>query len=155
MNQHKIHSDIITLQSAIKDQELVVLTNGCFDLLHIGHVDYLMKARAEGSCLIVGINTDESVSKLKGANRPINVLKDRIGMLSALECVDHIIAFKEDTPYQLISELQPDILIKASDYKVEDIVGYDIVTAKGGRVKTIDILHHISSTQLISKIKAI
>jgi len=155
LNEHKIHTDIGSLKQALLAEDQIVFTNGCFDLLHIGHIDYLTKAKAAGTTLVVGVNSDASVTRLKGATRPINPLTHRLGVLSALECVDHLIAFDEDTPYDLIAEIQPDILVKGSDYKAEDIVGYDIVTAKSGTVKTIEIVHHISSSELIEKIKSI
>lgn len=131
----------------------VVFTNGCFDLLHKGHVDYLAKAADMGDKLVIGVNTDASVSKLKGPNRPIQDEQSRLQILASLGFVEAVILFDEDTPYELIQLVQPDILVKGSDYKPEDIVGYDIVTAKGGEVKTIDFLPGFSTSGIEQKIR--
>ena len=131
----------------------VVFTNGCFDLLHRGHVDYLAKAADCGQRLIIGVNTDASVSKLKGQNRPIQDEQSRLQILASLQCVDAVILFDEETPYELISLLQPDVLVKGSDYSPENIVGYDVVTAKGGEVKTIDFIPGFSTSSIERKIK--
>lgn len=131
----------------------VVFTNGCFDLLHRGHVDYLAKAADCGQRLIIGVNTDASVSKLKGQNRPIQDEQSRLQILASLQCVDAVILFDEETPYELISLLQPDVLVKGSDYTPENIVGYDVVTAKGGEVKTIDFIPGFSTSSIERKIK--
>lgn len=131
----------------------VVFTNGCFDLLHLGHVDYLEKARNLGDRLVLGLNTDTSVSALKGPSRPINAEYARARVLAALACVDAVVLFSEDTPYNLISIVQPDVLVKGSDYRPEDIVGYDIVTGRGGRVETIDFVPGFSTTNLVEKIQ--
>lgn len=131
----------------------VVFTNGCFDLLHRGHVDYLAKAADCGQRLIIGVNTDASVSKLKGPNRPIQDEQSRLQILASLQCVDAVILFDEETPYELIKQLQPDVLVKGSDYKPENIVGFDIVTAKGGQVKTIDFIPGFSTSGIERKIK--
>ena len=136
-------------------EKKIVFTNGVFDILHTGHVDYLSKARDLGDFLVVGLNTDSSVKRLnKGPERPINNEKSRAIVLGALECVDAILLFDEDTPYNLIKEIQPDILVKGSDYEIEKIVGYDIVTAKGGQVKTITLSQGFSTTNLINKINS-
>ena len=113
----------------------VVFTNGCFDLVHQGHIDYLSKARDLGDVLVVGLNTDASVRRLKGPRRPINDEYSRALLLASMLFVDYVVLFGEDTPYELIKTLQPDILVKGSDYRPEDIVGYDIVMAKGGKVE--------------------
>src|SRR3954471_13824349 len=118
----------------------VVFTNGCFDILHLGHVDYLSKAADEGDLLVVGVNTDESTQKLKGPHRPINTQQQRAMILASLSFIDAVVLFNEDTPYELIKLIQPDVLIKGADYKPEDIVGSDIVIKKGGVVKTIEFL---------------
>ncbi len=131
----------------------VVFTNGCFDLLHKGHVDYLAKAADMGDKLVIGVNTDASVSKLKGPNRPIQDEQSRLQILASLGFVEAVILFDEDTPYELIQLVKPDILVKGSDYKPEDIVGYDIVTAKGGEVKTIDFLPGFSTSGIEQKIR--
>lgn len=131
----------------------VVFTNGCFDLLHRGHVDYLTKARDLGDALFLGLNTDASVSSLKGPNRPIQDEQSRMLIMASLECVDAVMLFDEPTPYNLINKVQPDILVKGSDYKPEDIVGYDIVTAKGGQVITLDFIPGYSTSGIERKIK--
>ena len=105
----------------------IVFTNGCFDILHVGHVRYLEQARELGDILIVGVNSDSSVRRLKGPKRPINREQDRVELLAALDCVNHVIIFEEDTPYKLIKEIQPDILVKGGDYTASEVVGGDIV----------------------------
>ena len=130
----------------------IVFTNGCFDILHRGHVEYLAQAADLGDKLIVGLNTDASVKRLKGESRPVNDEKSRALLLSALQFVDVVVFFDEDTPYELIKQLQPDILVKGNDYKPEEIVGYDIVTAKGGKVLTIDLVEGFSTTNIISRL---
>lgn len=133
--------------------ESLVFTNGCFDILHRGHTDYLAKAADLGTKLIVGLNTDSSVRKLKGAVRPIQDEQSRLFILASLACVDAVILFDEDTPYELIKLVQPDVLVKGSDYTPENIVGYDVVTDKGGKVVTIDFLPGYSTTAIEKKIK--
>jgi rfaE bifunctional protein nucleotidyltransferase chain/domain len=131
----------------------IVFTNGVFDILHTGHVDYLSKARDLGDFLIVGLNTDNSVKRLnKGPERPINNENARATVLGALECVNAIVLFDEDTPYELIKAIQPDVLVKGSDYAIEKIVGYDVVMAKGGQVKTITLSEGFSTTNIIKRI---
>ena len=132
--------------------ETIVFTNGCFDILHRGHVEYLAQAADLGDKLIIGLNTDASVKRLKGESRPINNEKSRALLLSALQFVDVVVFFDEDTPYELIKQVQPDILVKGNDYKPEEIVGYDIVTAKGGKVLTIDLVKGFSTTNIISRL---
>jgi len=133
--------------------EKVVFTNGCFDILHLGHADYLEKSRSLGDRLIVGVNTDASVKKLKGPERPVNPEYARARILAALEFVDAVILFDEDTPFELISHVIPDILVKGDDYKIENIVGADIVMKHGGEVKTISLVDGFSTTGIIGKIK--
>ncbi|GAL84800.1 nucleotidyltransferase [Sporocytophaga myxococcoides] len=133
--------------------EKVVFTNGCFDILHLGHADYLEKSRSLGDRLIVGVNTDASVRKLKGPERPVNPEYARARLLAALEFVDAVILFDEDTPFELISHVIPDILVKGDDYKIENIVGADIVIKHGGEVKTINLVDGFSTTGIIGKIK--
>ncbi len=156
----KLYSKLSTVEG-IKHQlavanflkKKIVFTNGVFDILHTGHVDYLSKARDLGDILVLGLNTDASVKRLnKGPERPINNEVSRATVLGALECVDYIILFDEETPYELIKAIQPDILVKGSDYKAEAIVGYDIVKAKGGEVITIDLSQGFSTTNIIKKI---
>lgn len=136
-----------------KDKK-VVFTNGCFDILHKGHIDYLARAASKGDVLIVGLNTDDSVSRIKGAGRPIQDQGSRALMLAALNFVNVVVMFDEDTPAKLIESVQPDILVKGSDYKAEEIVGYDVVKAKGGEVVTIDFLEGYSTTGIIERIKS-
>lgn len=132
--------------------EKIVFTNGCFDILHRGHVEYLTKAAALGSKLVIGLNTDASVKRLKGESRPINDQEARAIILSSLIFTDRIIFFEEDTPLELIRYIQPDILVKGSDYKPENIVGYDIVKAKGGEVITIDLTEGFSTTAILERV---
>jgi D-glycero-beta-D-manno-heptose 1-phosphate adenylyltransferase len=132
----------------------IVFTNGCFDILHPGHVDYLCQARDSGDFMVLGLNTDTSVKKLnKASNRPVNDENSRALVLAGLACIDAIVLFDEETPYQLIQFLQPDVLVKGDDYKPEEIAGYDILIAKGGQVKTIPFLKGYSTTALINKIR--
>ncbi|HYW95284.1 MAG TPA: D-glycero-beta-D-manno-heptose 1-phosphate adenylyltransferase [Bacteroidales bacterium] len=131
----------------------IVFTNGCFDILHRGHIDYLYKAAQLGDILIIGLNSDASVRRIKGPERPLQDEDSRAMILAALEFTDYVIMFDEDTPYELITAVQPDILVKGSDYKAEDIVGYDIVTAKGGRVITIGFLPGYSTSAIVDKIR--
>lgn len=133
-------------------EERIVFTNGCFDVFHRGHAEYLAKAAALGSKLIVGLNTDASVRRLKGESRPINDEEARAIVLASLVYTDKIVFFDENTPLELIRFVQPDLLVKGNDYKPEDIVGYDIVKAKGGEVITIDLTPGFSSTSILSKI---
>lgn len=132
--------------------ERVVMTNGCFDMLHPGHVDYLEKARSFGDCLIVAVNDDDSVRRLKGATRPINSLEVRMRMLSALESVDWVVSFSEDTPERLICEVCPDVLVKGGDYRPEQIAGATCVEAAGGVVKIVEFVPGHSTSHLIDKI---
>ncbi len=134
--------------------ERVVFTNGCFDLVHRGHAEYLSLAAQKGTKLVLGLNTDESVSRIKGPTRPIVDEESRAIVLSAFEFIDMIVFFNEETPYELIKAVQPDVLVKGADYNVEDIVGYDVVTAKGGAVETIAFVDGFSTTNIIEKIAA-
>jgi D-glycero-beta-D-manno-heptose 1-phosphate adenylyltransferase len=131
----------------------VVFTNGCFDLLHLGHIDYLSKAADEGDALVVGVNTDASTKKLKGPHRPINGEEQRSMILASLHFVDAVVLFNEDTPHELIKIVQPDVLVKGADYSVKDIVGADVVQQKGGIVKTIELLAGYSTTFTEEKIR--
>jgi len=131
----------------------IVFTNGCFDLLHLGHIDYLSKAKDLGDILIIGVNTDDSVKRLKGAARPITDENSRSLIIASLQFVNAVVLFDEDTPYELIKLVQPDVLVKGSDYKPEDIVGYDIVKTKRGEIVTIDYLDGYSTSELEKKIK--
>ena len=137
-----------------KENKRIVFTNGVFDILHLGHVDYLSKAADEGDILIIGVNSDSSVKMLnKGSSRPINDEKSRSVLIASLNFVDAVVLFDEDTPYNLIRMVVPDVLVKGSDYKPEDIVGYDIVSETGGSIKTIDFLPGYSTTNIERKIK--
>ncbi len=131
----------------------IVFTNGCFDIIHQGHIDYLSKAASLGDYLIIGLNTDASVQRLKGPERPVQDEKSRAMILASFFFVDLVVYFDEDTPYELIKAVQPDILVKGSDYHPEDIVGYDIIKAKHGKVKTIPFLEGYSTSDIINKIK--
>jgi rfaE bifunctional protein nucleotidyltransferase chain/domain len=131
----------------------IVFTNGCFDVLHLGHIEYLAQARDKGDVLVVGLNTDNSIRGLKGENRPINSQQARTMTLAALFFVDAVVLFDEDTPYNLIQQIQPDVLVKGADYKPEEIVGYDVVIAKGGVVETIEIVKGYSSSNIIEQCK--
>jgi rfaE bifunctional protein nucleotidyltransferase chain/domain len=131
----------------------VVFTNGCFDLIHLGHVDYLEKARMLGDKLVLGLNTDDSVSRFKGPERPLQDQISRARVLAAMQFVDLVVFFNEDTPLNLISALLPDILVKGSDYLADNIVGADVVKKNGGVVKTIDFVPGYSTTRIVEKIK--
>ena len=139
----------------LAEGEKVVFTNGCFDIVHRGHIDYLSKAKDKGSKLILGLNTDASVKRLKGPQRPVVDEQSRAILMASLQFIDLVVFFDEDTPYELIKILQPDILVKGSDYKAEDIVGYDIIMAKGGKVETIDFVPGFSTTSIVDKIKSL
>lgn len=143
---------IPTLNQWIFKEEKIVFTNGCFDILHRGHIDYLAKAASLGTKLIIGLNTDDSIRRLKGVNRPINDQEARAILLASLIFTDKIILFEEDTPFDLIRFIQPDILVKGNDYQPENIVGYDIVKAKGGEVITIELTPGFSTTSILNKI---
>lgn len=132
----------------------VVFTNGCFDILHRGHVEYLAKASEYGDILLLGLNTDRSVRAIKGAHRPIQDENSRALILASLSFISAIVLFDEDTPLKLIEKVQPDVLIKGADYKEEEIVGYDIVKARGGKIITIDLVEGLSSSDLINKLTA-
>ncbi len=130
----------------------VVFTNGCFDILHIGHVSYLEEAKSCGDILIVGLNSDASVKRLKGESRPINSQLERAFVLCGLRPVDYVVVFEEDTPYNLISKVLPSVLVKGGDWKAEQIVGSDIVLANGGEVKSLMFKEGFSTTNIITKI---
>ncbi len=133
----------------------VVFTNGCFDLLHPGHVGYLEAARALGNALIIGVNTDASVTRLlKGPGRPVTSEWDRARVLAALACVDRVVLFDEDTPLELITTLRPDILVKGGDYKLDEIVGREVVEARGGRVLALPFVEGYSTTELLERIRS-
>ncbi|GAB1410866.1 D-glycero-beta-D-manno-heptose 1-phosphate adenylyltransferase [Desulfovibrionales bacterium] len=155
MNTTPLHKKIIrpedfTVRS--RTGHTVVFTNGCFDLLHPGHVDYLQRARALGTCLVVGINSDVSVQRIKGPLRPIMDEQSRALVLAGLASVDYVLLFDEDTPLRLITTIQPDILVKGGDWPVEQIVGREIVSARGGQVLSLPVLEGYSTTGIIQRI---
>lgn len=155
-----LKNKVFTRESLIKKIEewrhqkcKIVFTNGCFDLLHLGHVDYLAKAADLGDYLIIGVNTDASVSRIKGPSRPITDETSRTTVLAALESVSAVVLFDEETPYELIKTLQPDVLVKGADYQIEQIVGGDIVLGRGGEIKTIAFVDGYSTSTIEKKIK--
>jgi D-beta-D-heptose 7-phosphate kinase/D-beta-D-heptose 1-phosphate adenosyltransferase len=147
-------ADAVQQREFYRERDLrVVFTNGCFDLLHPGHVTYLEQARALGDVLIVGLNSDESIRQLKGPSRPVNTLVDRAHMLAGLRSVDLVVPFSEETPIRLISALLPDVLVKGGDYIADEIVGAAEVRAAGGEVIVVPFLDGHSSTGIIKKIQ--
>ncbi len=136
---------------SFREKQTLVFTNGCFDVLHRGHIYYLSRARELGDLLVVGLNSDESVTRLKGPGRPVNNQQARAEVLGGLAFVDHIVIFPEETPLNLINAIRPHVLIKGGDYKVEEIVGYQQVHSWGGRVETIPLLEGYSSTSIIDR----
>jgi len=133
---------------------VIVFTNGCFDILHAGHVRYLDAAHSEGDVLVVGLNSDASVTRIKGAGRPVNSQADRAEMLASLASVDYVVPFEEDTPADLVRAVQPDVLVKGEDYRDKVVVGSDVVEARGGRVVLVPLLAGRSTTQLVERIRA-
>lgn len=153
MNSLKSLKQIKSIRQKLKtENKKVVFTNGCFDLIHAGHVDYLSKAKKMGDVLIVGLNSDKSITRIKGNKRPILKEDERVFILSNLKPVDYIVLFNEDTPAKLINELVPDILVKGADWKLDDIVGKDVVLENGGEVKTIKFVNDQSTTKIIKLI---
>ena len=140
--------------ASLRDQrKTVVFTNGVFDLLHVGHLRYLQQARALGDALIVGINSDRSVRAIKGPSRPVTPEHERAEILAALECVDAVVVFDEETPHDLIAALLPDVLVKGADWAADAIVGRDVVEARGGRVVRVPIEAGHSTSALVEKIR--
>ena len=135
-----------------KEGKKVVFTNGCFDILHRGHVEYLSKAKQLGDVLIVGVNSDSSVKRIKGNKRPIIPQDDRIAVLSAIEFIDYIVVFEDDTPYELIKKLVPDVLVKGSDWSIDEVVGRDVVESEGGKVILVELTPGRSTTNIIQTI---
>tara|TARA_B110000046_G_scaffold31091_1_gene32939 strand:+ start:49 stop:522 length:474 start_codon:yes stop_codon:yes gene_type:complete len=156
MTSNKI-MDLVQAKNVVKtwkdNEQCVVFTNGCFDILHLGHIDYLEKAKLKGDKLIIGLNSDHSVRKLKGNQRPINSIMARSRMLAAIEFVDLVIEFNEDTPLILIESLVPDVLVKGGDYNKENIVGAESVLISGGSVEVIEFTDGYSTTKLIDQLK--
>ena len=136
-----------------REKRVIALTNGCFDILHYGHVSYLEQAKNKDRVLIIGLNSDKSVRALKGPGRPVNKEMNRAAVLAALFCVDFVTIFDEETPYKLIKAVEPDILIKGADWKEDQIAGADIVKARGGKVELIKYVPDLSTTGMIKKIK--
>lgn len=146
--------DLKEIVKKLKDEDkTIVFTNGCFDILHKGHIFYLKESAKLGDVLIVGLNSDSSVKLIKGEGRPINDEESRAEVLSALRFVDYVVLFDEETPYNLISDIKPTILVKGGDYKEDEIVGADIVKALGGKVVVIPYLEGNSTTQIIERIR--
>jgi rfaE bifunctional protein nucleotidyltransferase chain/domain len=149
--------DLLSLKNLVKrwqtEGNKVVFTNGVFDLLHIGHITYLAKSAELGDKLVIGLNSDSSVKRIKGEDRPVNDQNNRAALLAALFFVDAVVVFEDDTPLNLITALLPDILVKGADYSIENIVGAPEVIANGGEVKTINFVEGYSSTSIIEKIR--
>ena len=149
--------DLETLLSRIvelrRNRKKIVFTNGCFDLLHVGHIAYLNEARGFGDVLVVGLNTDRSVRILKGPSRPIIPEQERSHLLAALECIDYVVLFDQETPRELITRIRPDILVKGADYTRDEVVGHDIVESYGGEVRLIELVKDISTTDIINRIR--
>lgn len=151
-----IHRNELTLLGTRlrNENKRIVFTNGCFDILHAGHVWYLEQAKALGDVLVLGLNSDDSVRRLKGESRPINNQEDRAIVLDALRAIDVVVVFEEDTPHEIISELLPDVIAKGGDYTPESIVGADVVIANGGTVAVIPFVDGKSTTNIVRKISA-
>ncbi len=153
MNELKTLEEIKSIRKKLKaENKKVVFTNGCFDLIHAGHVDYLSKAKALGDILIVGLNSDSSIKNIKGDKRPILNQPERSFIISNLKPVDFVVIFDEDTPAKLIEEIIPDILVKGADWSIENIVGRNIVENNGGEVKTIEFINDQSTSKIIKSI---
>ena len=150
VRQNLLRETLLALKAQGKK---IVFTNGCFDLVHLGHLDYLEKARGKGDVLVIGLNSDQSIRRLKGASRPVMDENSRARLLAALEFVDYVVLFDEDTPLELIRDILPDILVKGDDYDLSNIVGADVVMSNGGKVETVELVKGYSSTAIIEKIK--
>jgi D-beta-D-heptose 7-phosphate kinase/D-beta-D-heptose 1-phosphate adenosyltransferase len=152
MIREKIHTaESLARVLKKRGRKKVVFTNGCFDILHAGHVTYLEQARKLGDILVVALNSDASTKRLKGPKRPINALKDRAKVIAALESVSFVTSFSDDTPLKLIRKFKPDVLVKGGDYEIKKIVGYEDVVASGGVVKTLPFLEGRSTTRILEK----
>lgn len=143
------------LSALRKSGQKIALTNGCFDILHYGHASYLQKAKKSDRILIVGVNSDASVKRIKGPQRPINPQDLRAGLLAALECVDYVVIFEEDTPIRLIEALHPDVYIKGADWKQKGVVGSDYIKAYGGTIEFVDFIPGLSSTKMVRALKKV
>ncbi|MBO7587745.1 MAG: D-glycero-beta-D-manno-heptose 1-phosphate adenylyltransferase [Bacteroidales bacterium] len=153
IRQKIVPRDYYARHREVLHRKKIVFTNGCFDILHTGHVTCLAKARQMGDLLVVGLNSDDSVRRLKGAERPVNDEHSRALLLAALEAVDYVTIFEEDTPYNLICQVKPDILVKGGDYVLDNIVGADFVRQHGGQVCTIPLVEGFSTTSIIDHLK--
>ena len=155
----KIHSSFSAFEPTLKkwkaNNETIVFTNGCFDIIHHGHVDSLQKSAALGTKLIVGLNSDKSVNLLKGRNRPIFNEEARSIILAAFEFVDAVIVFPENTPAEIIAKIIPNVLVKGKEYAIHEIAGHETVLASGGKVETLDLVPGVSTTEIINKIKTL
>ena len=145
---------LLALEDARAHGEKIVFTNGCFDILHAGHVTYLEQARAQGDRLVLAVNDDASVSRLKGPGRPINSVDRRMAVLAGLGAVDWVVSFSEDTPENLLRQVKPDVLVKGGDYGIEGVVGADIVRAYGGDVRVLGLVENSSTTAIVEKIRS-
>ncbi len=156
---NKIYDSFAAFEPVLNEwkaqNETLVFTNGCFDIIHHGHVDSLKKSAAFGTKLIVGLNSDESVRIIKGKNRPVIEQQGRATILAAFEFVDAVVVFGEETPAELIAKIIPDVLVKGREYKIHEIAGHDTVLANGGKVETLDLVPGISTSELIKKIKTL
>ncbi len=153
MNNVISADEMINIRKILKSEnKRLVFTNGCFDIIHAGHVDYLVKARDAGDALVVGLNSDDSISRIKGSKRPIIPENQRAFVLANLKPVDYVVIFNEDTPEILINKLIPDVLVKGADWSIENIIGKDTVISNGGKVITIDFVNNQSTTDIIKKI---
>jgi len=152
-NSYQLENVIHKIEDFKNNSKKIVFTNGVFDLLHVGHVRYLNEAKKIGDILVIGINSDDSVKKIKGPSRPINTMEDRARILLALKSVDYVISFDEETPLNLIKEVMPNVLVKGGDYEIKDIVGSEEVIKNGGLVKSLPFHQGYSSTRFINQIK--
>lgn len=153
LNRKIVSQDFFVQNEDDLHRRKLVFTNGCFDILHRGHITYLAQARQLGGLLVVGLNSDASVRRLKGPGRPVNDQQSRALLLAALEMVDYVVLFEEDTPYDLILKVKPDLLVKGGDYDIDNIVGADFVRLRGGEVHTIPFVEGFSSSSIIDQLK--
>lgn len=153
MNNIISADEFLKIRKTLKEQnKKIVFTNGCFDILHAGHVDYLIKAKEMGDVLVVGMNSDSSIQRIKGPKRPVVPERERAFIIANLKAVDYVIFFYEDTPGELINKIIPDVLVKGADWSIENIVGRDVVVKNGGEVKTIEFVNDTSTTKIIEKV---
>ena len=158
MSRNKIFSIsrlVKIISSLKKKRKQIVFTNGCFDILHLGHITYLNRAKALGDILVVGVNSDSSVKSIKHPSRPINTLKDRIKILANLECIDYLCSFNQSTPLNLIKKIRPNMIVKGGDWKKKEVVGANFVKSYGGKIAIIPFKKGYSTTSLIKKISSL